>query len=438
VTRRAVIITSAVVVLLVGLGLGVTRLTSSRVAVMAETGPVVPTHRVQRGSLPLTVHMNGDLRASQQQAIFAPPVGAAVRILSMLETGAVVRAGDPIVTFDPADQLYALEQAESELREADQEIIKRRADNAAQAAQDNVALLTAEFNVRRAELDAAVDADLIPANEYRIRQVSLAEATRALEQTRQDAASRATTSTAGLAVLEERRVKAQLAADRARQNIESLEVTAPIDGVVSVRENTDASGGVIFSGMTLPTYRVGDTANPGRPVMDLLDISGMEIRATVNEQERANVAAGQAVTVESDVVPHSSLTARITAVSGLGRAVRQAGPLRLFDVTLVLDSADPRLRPGTSVKVVVQGEQVDGVLLAPRQAVFEQDGKPVVYARTGGGFEPREVKVVHRTESRVAIEGVEEGTEVALISPDTAALVEAAAPASPTEPGMGP
>jgi hypothetical protein len=381
--------------------------------------------------------MIGDLRASQQQAISAPPVGAAVRILSMLETGAVVKAGDPIVEFDPADQLYALEQAESELREAEQEIIKRRADNAAQAAQDKVALLTAEFNVRRAELDAAVDEDLIPANEHKIRQVSLAEAKRTLEQTKQDVASRATTSTAGLAVLEERRVKAQLAADRARQNIESLEVKAPIDGVISVRENMDASGGVIFSGMTLPTYRVGDTANPGRPVMDLFDISRMEIRATVNEQERANVAAGQAVTVESDVVPNSSLTARITAVSGLGRAVRQAGPLRLFDVTLVLDHADPRLRPGTSVRVVVQGEQVEGVLLAPRQAVFEQDGKPIVYARTAGGFEAKEVKVVHRTESRVAIEGVEEGTEVALISPDKAALVEAATAASPAGPGLG-
>jgi hypothetical protein len=404
---------------------------------MAETGPIVPTHRVERGSLQLTVHMKGDLRASQQQAISAPPVGAAVRILSMLETGAVVKAGDPIVEFDPADQLYALEQAESELREAEQEIIKRRADNAAQAAQDKVALLTAEFNVRRAELDAAVDEDLIPANEHKIRQVSLAEAKRTLEQTKQDVASRATTSTAGLAVLEERRVKAQLAADRARQNIESLEVKAPIDGVISVRENMDASGGVIFSGMTLPTYRVGDTANPGRPVMDLFDISRMEIRATVNEQERANVAAGQAVTVESDVVPNSSLTARITAVSGLGRAVRQAGPLRLFDVTLVLDHADPRLRPGTSVRVVVQGEQVEGVLLAPRQAVFEQDGKPIVYARTAGGFEAKEVKVVHRTESRVAIEGVEEGTEVALISPDKAALVEAATAASPAGPGLG-
>jgi hypothetical protein len=150
------------------------------------------------------------------------------------------------------------------------------------------------------------------------------------------------------------------------------------------------------------------------------------------------VAAGQAVTVESDVVPDTVLTARITAVSGLGRAVRQAGPLRLFDVTLVLDRADPRLRPGTSVKVVAQGQQVDDVLLLPRQAVFEQDGKPIVYVRTPAGFDAREVKVVHRTESRVAIEGVDEGAEVALISPDRAARVAAAGDAaSPAGPGIG-
>jgi hypothetical protein len=59
--------------------------------------------------------------------------------------------------------------------------------------------------------------------------------------------------------------------------------------------------------------------------------------------------------------------------------------------------------------------------------VFEQDGKTIVHVRNGGGFEPREVKVLHRSESRVAIEGVDEGTEVALIKP--AGAPDAAAPA---------
>ena len=47
--------------------------------------------------------------------------------------------------------------------------------------------------------------------------------------------------------------------------------------------------------------------------------------------------------------------ARVTAVAGLGRADSRSGPLRQFDVTLELADADARLRPGTTVRVLVQG-----------------------------------------------------------------------------------
>ncbi len=406
---------AALVVVAVGIGLG-----RRPMAAMAESAPAVPTARVTRGMLEVTVHLDGDLRASRQAAITAPTVGGALRILHLLDTGTTVSKGDVVLEFDPADQQYALEQAESQLREAEQQIIKGQADADVQAAQDQVTLLTAQFDVRRAELDAAVDEDLIPANDYQIRQVSLEEARKTLARTDQDVHSRQTTGRANLAVLREQRAKAQIAAERARQNIDDLVVRAPIDGVVSVRENRDASGGVFYSGMTLPPYRVGDVANPGRPVVDVFDVSRMEIRARVNEQDRGNLSVGQAVTVASDEVPGVPLRAHITAVSSLGRAVQLAGPLRLFDVTLELDRPDARLRPGTSVRVLATGPRIEDALILPRQAVFERDGKSVVFVRAGDGFEPHEIRVLHRTEARVGIDGVDEGTDVALIQPGEA------------------
>jgi HlyD family secretion protein len=432
--RRALVLVALVVVAAVAAGVvGMTRATTAQTS---DNGTTVPTARVERGSIELTVYMNGDLRASRQQAIMAPTVGGALRVLALTESGAAVKKDDVILEFDPADQLYSLEQAQSELLEAEQEIIKRRADTEAQNAQDKVALLNAQSDVRRAELDAAVDQDLIPANDYRIRQAALQEARRTLTQTEQDVQSRATVNKTGLSVLQEKRNKASLTADRARQNIDSLVIKAPMDGVISVRENTDAAGGFFFSGMTLPPYRVGDTASPGRPIVDIFDVSKMEIRATVNEQERANVTPKQAVRVESSVVPNATLMAKVMTVSGLGRQDQVAGPLRSFDVTLELDKPDPRLRPGTSVKVVVPGQKVDNVLLVPRQAVFEKEGKPIVYESTATGFEPKPIKVLHRTESRVALDGVPEGTQVALISPEASTTAKTPKPA-PAGPGLG-
>ena len=433
-TRRGVVVAAGVVLAAGAIAFGASRFRASAVT-LTDVAPAVPTARVARGPLELAVYMKGDLRASQQQALMAPPVGGALRILTLVEAGVSVKAGDVILEFDPADQLFALEQAHSELLEAEQEILKRGADTEAQAAGDKVALLNAQSDVRRAELDAAVDRDLIPANVYQVRQASLVEARRILAQTEQDVKSRGTVNQAGLTVLQERRAKAQLTADRAKQNIDSLVMKAPIDGVVAVRENTDAAGGIYFTGMTLPQYRVGDTVSAGRPVLDIFDLSTMEIQAAVNEQERANVSPKQRVRVESDTTPDRPLTAAVTAIAGLGRPDETGGPLRSFQVTLKLDHPDPSLRPGTSVRLIVEGQRLENVLLLPRQAVFEQEGKSVVYERTPTGFQPKPVKVLNRTESRVAIEGLTEGLEVALIDP----AVGAAAPSksAPAGPGLG-
>jgi hypothetical protein len=69
--------------------------------------------------------------------------------------------------------------------------------------------------------------------------------------------------------------------------------------------------------------------------------------------------------------------------------------------------------------VLINGGTVDKVLIVPRQALFEIEGKSTLYVRSGGAdaFSPRQIKVLHRTESQIAIEGVDEGTEVALVDP---------------------
>jgi HlyD family secretion protein len=432
-TRRALVI-GGVVVVAIAAGVGYRFARKSGTAMLASAEPSVPTTKVIRGALELSVHTVGDLRASKSVMLQAPSVGGGLlRLVTMVETGAAVHTGDVIMEFDPTEQQYALEQAQSQVAEADQQITKLRADSDVQAAQDKVDLLTARFDVQRAELDARLDRDLVSSSDYQKRQLSLEEARKRLVQVEESTKSRTETSRAALAVATEGRTKAKLAADRAQQNIDGLVVKATIDGFVVARENRDANNGFYYSGMTLPEYRAGDNVFPGRPIADIFDISQMEIRAKVNEQQRNNVTAGQSAVVESAALPDANLTAKVTTVSGLAQSDwwGPTGPLRDFDVTLKIDQADRRLRPGTSVRLALAGTRVEHVLHLPRQAIFEKAGKPVVYVRLGDRFEPRPITPTHRTESRVAIDGLAEGTEVALVNPE-AARTKASSGASAT------
>ncbi|HEY6357951.1 MAG TPA: HlyD family efflux transporter periplasmic adaptor subunit [Vicinamibacterales bacterium] len=405
-------------------------LRGSAAAAGATDQSSVPTTRVVRGALELSVHGKGDLRASKFASLQAPPMSGTLRLLTIVETGVHVKQGDVIMTFDPTELQYQLEQAESQLAEAEQNIIKFEADRDAQAAQDTFDLLQAGFDLRRAELDAKPDRDLISERDYETHQITLEEARKKLAKLQGSGSSRAETDRAALAVAQEKRAEAKNTADRARESLDHLVMKAPMDGFVVVSQNQDANNGFFYSGMTLPEYRAGDVVFPGRPVADVFDISTMEIKAKVNEQQRNNLATGQTATVAADELSGVPLTAKITAVSGLAQEDfwSMSGPLRDFDVTLQLDHADPRLRPGTSVALVMAGTRVENVLHVPRQAIFEKAGKPVVYVRRGNRFEATAVKPTHRTETRVAIEGLAEGTEVALVNPDLAAKPAQAAP----------
>ena len=388
--------------------------------VLPERRSAVPTAKVVHGPLKLTVFASGELRAGRTMSLMAPPAGGGLRILKLLQTGTPVKKDDVVIEFDPADQQFALEQAKTDLDEAEQQIVKMKADNAVQASQDALDVLTAKYNVRRGELDTAGN-EFIGAIEAQKNTLTLEENRRRLEQLQQDAQQRAVTSAAALAVLEERRTKARLAMERAKGIIDNLVVKSPIDGIISVKENRDGQF-FFFTGMVLPQYREGDTTFSGRNIADVVENGRMEVRAKVTEIDRDNLKAGQPATVQVDALPGRTFAAKVGALSGGASrgSFFETSAVRQFDIGLELEKPDPGMRAGSSLRVVIEGDELKDALHVPRQGVFDKNGKNFVYLQVGDRFDRRDVKVVNRTESRAVISGINEGDAIALIDPDIA------------------
>ena len=399
---------------------GITAALASGSSVLPDSRPAVPTAKVIRGPLKLTVYATGELRAGRTVSLVAPPAGGALRILKLAPTGSTVKQGDVVVQFDPSDQQYNLAQARSDLAGAEQEIVKMHADNAVQASQDKLNLLTAQYDVRRAELNAAGN-EFVGAIDAKKNELTLDEARQHLAQLGRDAAARVSTSDAALAVLDEKRHKAELAMQRAQSIIDHLDVTSTIDGLVSVKENRDGQY-FFFSGMVLPEYKEGDTTASGRNIVDVIEAGRMVVRAQVTEVDRGNLQTGQSAVVEIDALPGRTYTARVGPLSTTASqgSFFQATAVRNFDVVLNLDQPDPMMRAGSSLRVVIDGRDIKDALHVPRQAVFEKAGRNYVFLETGDRFERRDVKVLNATESRAVISGVHEGDVIALVDPDAA------------------
>jgi HlyD family secretion protein len=401
-----------------GLAMAALAFGATRLQARVERTTAVPTVQVKRGDLPVRVHTIGELRSARSTVLMGPPVGGALQIVSLKPTGTVVNAKDVVVEFDPSEQEFNLEQARSELLEVQEEIKKTKLDAAIQAAEDEVALLRARFEVRRAELEASRN-ELVSAIDAQKNVLNVEEARRQLAQLEHDIPSRKTSNRASLVVLEEKLQKARLRMQQAQRAIEEMQLRATVGGLVSVQENRGMFGGWRPPGMTFPEYREGDLVNPGAAIAEVLQADQIEIKGKVDEADRTSVNAGLPAEIRIDGMPGVLLRGKVKSVAGL--AARGWGPSssqRKFDMVVGLDRPDSRLRAGVTAQIVILGEELKNALLVPRQAVFDREGKLVVYVPAGQGFEPREVQVKQRSESFAAVEGIGEGAVVALVNPE--------------------
>jgi multidrug efflux pump subunit AcrA (membrane-fusion protein) len=410
------------VALLVLLGFGV----KYTLAKMKGPDHGIPTVRVTRGNIDLKVYITGQLRTPNTSILMAPPVGGTLQIVKFDRTGDAVKAGDVVLEFDPSEQEYNVEQAQSNLDQADQQITKIKADSAISTSKDQVDLLHAQFDVRRAELDVSQN-ELKSAIDAKKNDLALEEAKRRLAQLQDDTKSRAASNDANLAVYVAQRNKALLDMKLAQDRIASMQIKAAISGLFARKGNTN---GVFFfgPGMSVPEYQEGDQTYPGSAVATIMDVSQMEVFSRVPETSRADINVGDAASIQIDSIPNKTFPAKVKNIAGLASGGEFGGDsTRRFDATFQLDQPDAQLRPGQTTHVIVQGAQLKGVLYLPRQALFIRAGKPVVFARTGKGFEPRVVTIKHMSESQVVIEDLPEGTEVALVNPEAAETAPGAA-----------
>src|SRR5262249_26258968 len=139
-------------------------------------------------------------------------------------------------------------------------------------------------------------------------------------------------------------------------------------------------------------------------------------------------------------LPGETFNAKVGALSGLASRGNffETSAVRQFDVNFTFDQPDPRLRAGSTVRLVIDGREIPDALQAPRQSIFEKSGKTFVYLNTGDRFERHDVKVTNSTESRAVVTGLDEGAVIALIDPEVVARRPKSGAGGPLPAASGP
>jgi hypothetical protein len=191
-----------------------------------------------------------------------------------------------------------------------------------------------------------------------------------------------------------------------------MTLKAKTAGYVNVQQNQNQN--MMYWGMSLPPFQIGDTTRAGMAVAQIPDLKNWEVSANVGELDRGHLTVGQAVMVRVVALAGREFAGKVKTIGGT------SGPPwdRRFECRIALDKAAPELRPGMTSNMVITVDTMDNVLWIPSQALFESDGRSFVYARGPNGFLPHDVKLVQRSESQAVITGINEGSLIAMSNPD--------------------
>ncbi len=374
----------------------------------------IPTTRIKKGKVTISVSARGELQGGNSEMLTVPMVGGGpVAITYLREPGEMVKQGEVVAELDTTQQEYNMKEAEADLAEAQAKVAQAEADAAASAEETRYQLLSAKGDVRQAELDARKN-PLLPAIQARQNLIALEAAKNRERQAEQDQVNKKANAMAGIDIQKAAQNKAQVAADSAKRTIDSLTLKAKTSGYVNVQQNTNMN--MMYYGMQLLPYQMGDNVNAGMAVAQIPDLKSWEVSANVGELDRGHLSIGQKVTVKVVALAGKQFAGHVKNIGGTSGSPWD----RHFECRIALDEPSRDLRPGMTSNLLITVETLDNVTWLPSQALFESDGRSYVFEETAKGFMPHDVTLVRRSESQAVITGLPEGAVVAMSNPDQA------------------
>jgi HlyD family secretion protein len=387
-------------------------------------GPV-PVEVVAQRDFVQWVPAEGNLKAVRSTALNVPMAEVEnFHIAWIAEDGSRVHQGDVVVRFDATDLEKTLTDAESDLASARLKTAKQHASDAS-----DISKLELDVALAGVELTNARDfqkKDRLLFSRHDIIQSGIDQEL-AVAREHHAGLQRSNRAMLGKADLDLLAVDLRKADDklrRARSGLAALNLVAPHDGVLILTR----------SPWNRETPHVGDTVWQGMQLAEIPDLSTMQAEVYVLEADAGGLAAGKSATVAVESDPGVSYPARVRRVDTIAKPRLRGSPVQYFAVTLALARTDPRvMKPGQRVQATLRLEERRAALVVPRQALFQRDGRTVVYRQTtGGGFAPT---LVERGPSDAAVTvitaGLNRGDAVALLDP-TALTVPTQQPSHPT------
>jgi RND family efflux transporter MFP subunit len=196
--------------------------------------------------------------------------------------------------------------------------------------------------------------------------------------------------------------------DQARAKMDKLTLISDIEGIV-VFDKLWTSGKKV---------REGDIVWGNMPIMQIPDLSEMQVKLCVCESDYRRIVKDQEFELTVDAFPEIVLSGRIKNKAPVGKAVHKDSEVKLFDVTASLDSSSLNIQPGLGVSCNILVRSLPDTIVVPVISLFKDDSLQFVYVAENERFRRSIVSVATSNHKEAIIEKGLHGDEIlALVKP---------------------
>ena len=291
----------------------------------------VTTEKAIRKTIVQTVSATGKVQPETEVKISPEVAGEIIEL--PVDDGKQVKKGDLLVRIRPDSYKALVEQQEAAISAA-------KATNLQQKA----TMLKTEHDFKRAE--DLFNKKLISEQEFNAAQAAYDVAKNTYESS--------------LHEIE----RAEAGSSQARDQLSKTTIYSPIDGTVTVL-NSKQGERLVATGQFA-----------GTEVMRVADLSHMEARVDVNENDVVNVKLGDKAEVKIDAYGDRKFHGAVYQIANTGKTTGAGTQEEVtnFEVKIRIEDTDVTLKPGLSCTAEIQTNEVKDVVAVPMQAVTIRTG----------------------------------------------------------------